>query len=126
MAKQSGSLHFPFEEDFQNQSLRRAETVEDVIASSIRCFLVTEPGQRRGNPIGSFVPGLLHQLIPQSKLPTIENELKQELTNQFPNVTFHQVSLVQERSDKVNNIRIGIRFSTAVTSVRDLNVLITR
>lgn len=118
----SASLLFPFQEDFAKQSLKRAETVPDTISSAIKAFLITDPGSRRGNPIGSFVPSLKHKTIPSESLITVENELRQELTEQFPGVTFLKVEIIQERFDQINSLRIGITFSTPITDITEFEV----
>lgn len=122
----SGSVHFPFQEDLKNQSLLRATTVEDVIASSIKAFLLTEPGSRRGNPIGSIVPSLLHQLIPSSQITKIEEEIKRELVAQFPGVIFNRVQLTPsidtENTGKVSSLRLGIIFNTPVSELSELTI----
>lgn len=118
----SGGVHFPFEEDLDKQSLRRAQSVEDTIASSIKAFLLTDPGSRRGNPIGSFVPSLRHKTIPSRTIPQLEDELQRELTQQFPGVTITQVSLTPSLEDDVSSLKIGVLFSTPVSDFTELIV----
>lgn len=122
MAERSGSVHFPFQEDLKNESLLRATTVEDIIASSIKAFLLTEPGSRRGNPIGSIVPSLMHKLIPTSQLNKFEEEIKQELVTQFPGVAFNRVTLTPSLDEKVSSLKIGIIFSTPISDLAELTL----
>lgn len=124
MAEKSASLLFPFEENFETASLRRATTVNDVLASAIRCFLVTVPGQRRGNPIGSFLSSLKHKTLPSTSLPSISKELQQELSKQFPGVIFTTVTITQTYEDNVVNLHASIQFSSPVSDVTELNVTI--
>lgn len=124
--EKSGGVHFPFQEDLKNESLLRATTVEDIIASCIKAFLITEPNSRRGNPIGSIVPSLLHQLIPVSQIGKFEEEIKQELIIQFPGVTFSRVSLTPsidtEDTGKVSSLRLGVLFSTPLSEINELTI----
>jgi hypothetical protein len=120
----SACLKFPFEEDFQNRTLRRAVSVNEAIASAIRCFLLTSPGQRRGNAIGSFLPGLKHQLIPSASLPGLADELKTELVTQFKGVIFHEVNLMQDTEGGTVNLRVNISFGTPVTEISQLELFI--
>ena len=118
----TGSVHFPFEEDLKNESLLRASTVEDIIASSIKAFLLTDVGSRRGNPIGSIVPSLLHKLIPSSQLVKFEEEIKQELVVQFPGVTFQKVTLTPSADLNVSSLKIGIIFNTPISELSELTL----
>jgi phage baseplate assembly protein W len=118
----SGSVHFPFATDLKNQSLQRAYTVEDVIASSIKAFLLTDPGSRRGNPVGSILPSLIHQLIPSNQINKFEEEIKQELVNQFPGISFQKVTLTPSLEQDVSSLKIGIIFSTPVTELSELTL----
>jgi phage baseplate assembly protein W len=122
MAERSGSVHFPFQEDLKNESLLRATTVEDIIASSIKAFLVTNPGSRRGNPIGSIVPSLLHKLIPSDSLNKFEEEIKQELVTQFQGITFNRVVLTPSLEDNVSTLKIGIIFSTPISELAEITL----
>ena len=118
----SSNLIFPFEEDFQTRSLRRAETPNDALASAMRCFLLTQPGQRRGNMIGSFLTSLKHKLIPSTSLPTFEEQLKTELTEQFKEVVFHEVKLEQTLDEKVSSLKVNITFSSPVSEISQLSL----
>ena len=125
MAK-SGSVFFPFSEDVQQNSLLRATTVNDVIASSIRCYILTTPGQRRGNPIGSFIPTLKQQLVPNSSLQGLSDELKNDLTTQFPGVIFIDVAITKQIDDetRTSDLIVTIQFGTALSDVSELVILV--
>ena len=56
--KESGCTAFPFRYDSENDSLKRAETIEDTLLSAIRLFLITKKGSRVGSNVGSFLPEL--------------------------------------------------------------------
>lgn len=120
----SGSLAFPFEEDIQNGGLKRAYSVNDVLKSCIRCYLLTSPGQRRGNPIGSFLPELKHKLLPNASLQGISDELKKDLTTQFPGVTFINVALSKTFENNDSNLEVTIQFGSAISELDELKVLI--
>lgn len=120
----SGSLLFPFSEDIQNGSLKRASTVNDVLKSCIRCYLLTSPGQRRGNPIGSFLPELKHKLLPNASLQGLADELKKDLTDQFPGVTFINVALSKTFENEVSNLEVTLEFGTAITELDSLSLII--
>ena len=119
-----GSLKFPFEDDPIQQSLKRTTTVNDTIGSAIKSYLITRPGQRRGNHIGSFLPDLKHHLIQSTALSGLSDELKTDLVNQFPKVIFLEVTLSQSYEDKVSNLHVKIRFSTSYSDVEELLVVI--
>lgn len=118
------NLTFPFNENFLSRSLERNQTVNTTIMSAIKAFLLTEPGQRRGNPIGSMLPALQHKLIPSQALPGLAQELKGELTKQFPGVIFQDVVLTQDLEEEVSNLRVTIAFSTAITNIEQFSFLI--
>lgn len=120
----SGGLYFPFQEDIQNGGLRRAYSVNDVLKSCIRCYLLTSPGQRRGNPIGSFLPELKHKLLPNASLQGISDELKKDLTTQFPGVTFINVALNKTFENNDSNLEVTIQFGSAISELDELKVLI--
>lgn len=119
-----GSATFPFVEDHYQQSLKRTTTVNDTIASAMRCFLVTSPGQRRGNRIGSKLPSLKQQLIPSSSLPQVADDIKAELVTQFPGVNIISVNLTQTFELQVVSLDVRISFSTAFSEIANLNFLI--
>lgn len=120
----SGSLAFPFQEDIQNGGLRRASSINDVLKSSIKCYILTKPGQRRGNPIGCFLSDLKHQLIPDNALSGIADELKKDLTAQFPGVNFTSVEVIKTLEDNVSNLEVTIQFGTAISDLDELSVIV--
>lgn len=123
MAK-SASLLLPFELDIQTQSLKRATTINDTLKSSILCFLLTEKGQRRGNPIGSTLPTLQHQLISNAELKEKAEQVKKELVAQFPGVVFNTVQLTRDFEDQQSNLQVAIEFSTALTDISQLQFML--
>ena len=124
MPIKKGCLHFPFTEDTANQSLLHTTTINDTIASSMRCFLITVPGQRRGNRIGSTLTNLKHQLLPANALNAAEQNLEQELTLQFPGVSIISVSLIQTIDVGVISLNVKISFGTTYSQVQELSFII--
>lgn len=123
MAK-SASLFFPFEENSQLQSLRRAETVNETLMSAFKCYLLTAPGQRRGNPIGSFLPSLKHRLIPDNALAGLADELKKEMTDQFPGVTFTTIVFTKVIEDNVSKLKVTIQFGTPISDISEFQLIV--
>lgn len=120
--RKSASLKFPFREDFENNCLKRAHTVEETIISAIRLYLLTPVGSRVGNKIGCFISELLYQTIPSNNLDSFAAQLKSDLTKQFPGVEFISVTMTREINKTVDLI-VKISF-TVVTSekITDLEV----
>lgn len=114
--KNSASLQFPFKWDNENECLLRAFTVEDTVLSAIRCFLITRRGSRVGSNLGSFLPELLLQGVPVSKLPELSDELRIELESQFEGVQFLSVVLERDLSDLVSTLKVHIKLSIPTTS----------
>jgi hypothetical protein len=119
----SASLVFPFTENTINQSLLRAETINNTLKASILSFLLTEKGQRRGNNIGSFLPSLQHKLIPSNTLPSLEKELAQELSTQFPGVLFNNIVMEQIVEYQTITLHVNIAFSTSITGIDQITLL---
>lgn len=107
----SGSLLFPFQYDNENNCLKRATTIEDVLLSCIRCFLLTKKGSRVGSNIGSFLPELVLQTISTSQLLSLAGELKQELEDQFQGVDFISVVLQRGEGTNITELVVSIQFS---------------
>lgn len=107
--KESGSLIFPFRYDNENECLLRAYSVEETVLSSIKAFLITRKGSRLGSNLGSFLPDLLFQGLPLSKLSLFADDLKTELGDQFPGVTFLEVTFISELNERASTLRVGIK-----------------
>lgn len=122
MAK-SASWLFPFEFDLHENRIARSTTVNDTIASAIRSFLLTKPGQRRYNPVGSFLSDLKHRLISKSDSQVINDELKKELIDNFPGVTFTQVVVTQLIEENVVTLKVNIQFSTPISDISEIQLL---
>lgn len=117
----SGSVLFPFEEDLQNRSLKRATTLVDVFNSAIKCFILTDPMSRLGNPVGSSIPQLIHQLLSDEDIASVQDEIKNELAEQFPEIEFLDISL--ESIDKVS-WKILVKYTTPFIDIIDLELLL--
>ena len=126
MAQQFGSVAFPFRQDLQRLALARTTDVNSTIAVAVRCYLLTVPGQRRGNNVGSFLTYLKHTLIANNALVGIQDNLKKDLIAQFPGVIFNQVILTQSinESTRSNDLTVQLSFQTATTTVANLTLLV--
>lgn len=121
--QESASLHFPFKYDNENECLLRAFTVEDTIISAIKCFLCTRKGSRVGTTLGSFLPELLFQGIPLSRLASLGDELKDELESQFSGCTFLEVELTRELTAEVSSLNVNIKLAVSTNpNVLDINL----
>lgn len=107
--KESGSLRFPFRYDNEDECLLRAFTVEETVLSSIKAFLVTRKGSRLGTNLGSFLPELLFQGLPLSKLSLYADDLKTELGDQFPGVTFLEVLFISDLEERSSTLKVNIK-----------------
>lgn len=114
--RQTGLWMFPFQNDNKNGGLLRTYTVEDTIMSAIRAFLVTRPGARVGNNVGSFLSELLMTLIPVATLPNFATELKNELTTQFAGVQFLNVTMTANLANNVSTLIVQITFTCSIQS----------
>ena len=126
MSQQFGSVSFPFRQDVQRLALARTTTVNSTIAVAIRCYLLTVPGQRRGNIVGSFLTFLKHTLIPDNALIGIQDNLKKDLIVQFPGVSFTQVTLTKQisTSAKSSDLIVNLSFQTTSSALTSLTVLV--
>jgi len=123
--KNSASLKFPFKEDFENNCLKRAHTVEETIISAIRAYLVTPPGSRVGNMVGCFISELLYQLIPSGKLESYSTQLRSDLIEQFPGVEFVSVTMDRDITGATVDLIIKISFSVLTAErVIDMEVVL--
>ena len=126
MNNRFGSVSFPFEQDLDRLALKRTTSVNDTIKTAIKCYLLTSPGQRRGNMIGSFLSTLKHMLIPEKTLKGIQESLEKDLIAQFSGVIFEKVTLTKQidAQDKSSDLVVTISFRTNSTDIQSLIVLI--
>jgi hypothetical protein len=113
MLRPSASMAFPFKNDNENNCFKRTHTNEDAIMSAVRCFITTRKGSRLGNNIGSFLPELLMELIPNSKLGELSVRLRDELSNQFPGVDFVNVAISRQLTRNASELIVKITFTIA-------------
>jgi len=109
----SASALFPFQQDNANNCLGRAQTIEDTLLAAIRCWLITKKGSRLGNMVGCFLPDMVNDLISVKDLNGVSQQLKSDLTNQFPGVNFITVTLTLDLSNKMVDLIVSITFSVA-------------
>ena len=124
MSTNSGSWLFPFETDYQENSLRRTTTVIEMLKSAMKAFLLTSPGERRGNNIGSSLPSYKHKLMSEGELKTISSVVKQELVDQFPGVAFYEVGVLKGIDHKSYTLKVEINYSTPYSDIQQLEVFI--
>lgn len=122
MAKSASSL-FPFKESPEG-FLERATTVEQTLNSAIKCFIFTPKNSRLGNPVGSRVPELVHKLLTALQLQQEQQELQLELSTQFPEVTFVQVTLTRGTGVEKPTLSLAITYSTPLTQLVELSFII--
>lgn len=103
---------FPFQQDNENNCLLRATNIEDTILSAIRAYLLTPKGSRLGNMVGCFLANMRFNLIAINDLPGLSQELKKDLTTQFPGVTFLNVVLDIDKSKEIIDLIVKITFTT--------------
>jgi len=119
---QSSSIAiFPFQNDYENNCLARATTINDTLLSAIRAWLVTPKGSRLGNMVGCFLPDILNDLIGINDMTGLAARLKSDLSNQFIGVNFIAVSMSLDLSNKFVDLIVKITFSTNVTNLQELN-----
>lgn len=109
--KRSGSAQFPFGTDNENNCLQRAETVEDIILSAIRLYIITKRGSRVGNLIGSIIPDLLLELIAVKTFAALAEQLQSDLINQFPGVDFISVSMTRDLTYGTVDLLVDIQLT---------------
>lgn len=108
---------FPFQTDEISNCLKRCDNVNDTVISVVKQFLLTRKGSRLGNQVGSGLLDMLYNLYPNSDLKTQERIRKQELSEQFPEISFHNVELKMDLKDNVSNLVMKITLSTKITDV---------
>lgn len=123
-ATKYGSVDFPFTEDELRQGLTRTTDINKTIVVAMTCFLMTEPGQRRGNNVGSFLAGLKQTTISSTALKGISGDLKKELSDNFPGVIILDVELTQTYEDNTVNVHCKVIFQTPISKIEELNLLL--
>ena len=108
---------FPFQQDFEDNCIQRATTVNDTILSAIRTWIVTKKGSRLGNMVGCFLPDIIHDLINITDLDSIATQLKNDAILQFPGVNFLNIEMNIDTSNKSIDLIIKITFSTVITEI---------
>jgi hypothetical protein len=124
MAKKYGSVDFPFQQDQLTQALKRTTDVNKTIVVALQCFLLTEPGQRRGNAVGSILGSLRQKTLTSNALKGLADELKKELSDHFPGVIIIDVNLSKDFEDQQSNLICKVAFQTPISQIEELTVLI--
>lgn len=115
---------FPFQQDFQDNCLQRTLTVTDTLLSAMRAYIVTRRGSRLGNMVGCFLPDLIYTLVGTSDLSGYSNQLKSDLGDQFPGVTFLNVYMSLNLSNRTADLDVSIKFSSPWTGIQQLDVIL--
>lgn len=121
MSGSSAIAIFPFQNDYENNCLARATTINDTLLSAIRAYLVTPRGSRLGNMVGSFLPDIINDLIGINDLTGLAERLKSDLNDQFVGVNFINVSMTLDFSNNFVDLILQITFSTNYTNLQQLN-----
>lgn len=114
--------YFPFQTDNLTNALRRCDNVNDTLISIVKQFLLTRKGSRLGNPIGSSLLDMLYNLYPKADLKVQERIQKQELTEQFPEISFHNVLLNIKNINDVSTLEMKITLSTSITDILEFEL----
>lgn len=122
MSKSALAL-FPFEEDFENNCLKRTTTVNDTLISAMKAWIVTRKGSRLGNMVGCFLPDIIHELIGYRDIPGLSQRLKIDISEQFPNVNFIDVKMELQLENKFVDVIVSITFSTTMTDITEFQLI---
>ena len=120
--QQSALAIFPFEDDFENDSMRRATTVNETLISALKAWIVTKRGSRLGNMVGCFLPDILTDLIGYDLAP-LAQRLRQDASAQFPEINFLDVTMFMDRSSDFVDLVVKIVFSTAFSDIQELEII---
>ena len=113
----SACLLFPFRKDKVTSGMERSNTVEKALTSSIKCFLYTKKNSRLGNPIGSILPDLLHYLNNSEVYSSKQDELKDDLAKQFPEVDFTEVLFYSGNGTDAITVYLKVKYYTPLTDL---------
>lgn len=110
--EQSAIAYFPFKNDYENNSLRRAKNITETILSAVRAYIVTPIGSRLGNMVGCFVPSILNTINSIKDLNGLAQRLKSDLITQFPGVNFIDVKFTLQKDELPVTLVIEISLTT--------------
>ena len=124
MSQNSAIAIFPFKNDFENNCLARATTINDTFISAIKAWIVTKRGSRLGNMVGCFLPDLIYELVGVKDLSGYANKLKSNATDQFPGINFIDVYMEFDYSNSTVDLIVKITFSTQYTDIQQLDIIL--
>jgi hypothetical protein len=122
--EQTAIAVFPFETDLANNCLARTTNVNDTIVSALKAWILTPKGSRLGNMVGCFLPDILHDLVGFNDLAPLSRRLQADASLQFPGVNFVDVNMSLDMSQRFVDLVITISFSTSVTDIHELQLLL--
>lgn len=115
---------FPFENDFENDSLKRTSTVVETFVSAIKAWIVTRKGSRVGNMVGCFLPDLIGELVGYKDLSGLAQRLKTDATVQFPGVDFVDITMNLDFTASFVDLIVKIVFTTSLTDLTELEIIL--
>lgn len=124
MSNNSALAMFPFEEDFENNCLKRTTTVNDTLISAMKAWIVTRKGSRLGNMVGCFLPDIIHELVSFQDMMGLSQRLKYDISEQFPNVNFIYVKMELQLEYEFVDVIVSITFSTAQTDITEFQLIL--
>lgn len=102
--------------------MERADTVEKTLTSAIKCFLYTRKNSRLGNPIGSILPDLIHGLNSVDIYNAKQEELRDDLTKQFPEVDFVEVLFYSGTGTDATTVYLRVKYYTELTDLQQFDL----
>lgn len=91
---------------------------KDAIKANLINFLLTNPGERIGNPtFGAGLRAFLFNQIETNNLSDLEDVIQEGITSQIPNINLQRV--VVGGNEEYNSVNIQISYSVANTGIED-------
>lgn len=91
---------------------------KDAIKANLINFLLTNPGERPGNPtFGAGLRAFLFNQIEQDNLNDLEETIQEGITSQIPNINLQSVNVGADQD--YNSVNIQIAYSVANTGITD-------
>lgn len=91
---------------------------KDAIKANLINFLLTNPGERVGNPtFGAGLRAFLFNQIETGNLNDLEDVIQEGITSQIPNINLQSVRV--GANEEYNTVSIQISYSVANTGIED-------
>tara|TARA_B110000977_G_scaffold50598_1_gene68740 strand:+ start:7751 stop:8158 length:408 start_codon:yes stop_codon:yes gene_type:complete len=108
-------LDLPFN---ANGVFRSTYQSKDAIKVNLVNYLLTNPGERIGNPsFGAGLRNFVFEQVTDGNLEFLEDKIKEDITNNIPNVDLQNVSI--KGTADLNTVTIVIDYSIAQTGITD-------